>query len=647
MRGRLAVLGLALLIAPWATPGRADEREPCAEHSVTRRPYFGDLHVHTALSYDASALGVRTTPRQAYRFARGQRIGLQPFDAEGHPLRHAQLDRPLDFAAVTDHAELLGEVRLCETPGAPGNDSLICVLTRRWPLLAYYVVNSAIFNVSDPRRYSFCGEDGHICREAALEPWREIQQAAEEAYDRSGACAFTTFVGYEWTPNPDSNMIHRNVIFRNRHVPARPTSYLEVPTAEGLWDSIDHECIDADLGCDAIVIPHNSNLSGGWMFKTTRDDGQPLDAATARQRARLERLVEVIQHKGASECRETGPAADELCAFERLPFARMDEYPLRGLWTEPPQGSYVREAWTEGMRQRRRLGIDPFRFGLIASTDTHLGTPGLVDEKGFPGHAAGGDTSRLEVPRVPDRPMFNPGGLAVLWAEENSRDALFEAMRRREAYATSGPRMVVRVYAGWELDEALCSRPDFAARGDAAGVPMGGVLPARPAGAGPPRIAVSALADPGLDAGHPGIPLERVQIVKLSLAGEESRESVYDVAGGGLEARVDLDTCTPHGAGYTSLCQMWTDPDFDPSEPAVYYARVLENPSCRWTGWLCAENHVRCEAGSSPPRELAFCCDPSVPRTLQERAWTSPVWYDPDARAPDGSGPPAAAQATP
>jgi len=632
-RAAPVALALGLLIAaPAASFERTEERAPCAEFDPLRRPFFGDTHVHTRFSFDASALGVRNTPRDAYRFARGERVGIQPFDATGKGLRSAQLRRPLDFAMVSDHAGLLGEVHLCSTPGAEGYDSLMCRVVRRWPLLAYYLVNSRAFNVSEPVRFAFCGPGAVRCLEAAGLVWEEIQRAAEAAYDRSPACAFTSFVGYEWSGGPNGTMIHRNVVFRNAVVPPTPTGYLRANTPEKLWRALHRDCLDRGDGCDVLTIPHNSNLSDGALFAATQPDGAPLALETARERAELEPLVEIMQHKGDSECRlggSPGGAADELCGFEKLPFAKMDQQPFRVRWTQPAAGSFVREVLAEGLRQQGRLGVNPFHTGIVASTDTHLGTPGLVAEDSYLGHGAGGDTSAVEVPVVPDALEFGPGGLAVLWAEENSRDALFAAMRRRETYGTSGPRIVTRFFGGWGYADDLCGSDDFAERGYAGGVPMGGALPPAPGPGAAPRLAVWALRDPGAP-GAPGAALQRLQIVKIWTRGEGTGERVYEVAGD-REARADVDlaSCERRGAGFDQLCAVWSDPDFDPAERALYYARVVENPSCRWNQFVCNAQQVDCRRPGRVPRALRYCCDPSVPRTVQERAWTSPIWYAP------------------
>lgn len=627
----LALLALVPWLAAAAPFERTEKREPCADHTPLRRPFFGDTHVHTAFSFDAWGQGTRNTPRDAYRFARGEPLGIQPFDENGNPLRKVQLRRPLDFAVVTDHAELLGETHICGTPGAPGYDSFICTLARRWPKLGYMIVNSQTYDISDPVRYDFCGPDGRTCIEAAATPWKAIQHAAEEGYDRSSSCAFTTFVGYEWTGNPESSMIHRNVIFRNEIVPALPATYVEEKTGEAFWRKLRSDCLDLDNGCDVLAIPHNSNLSAGLLFRVETEQGQPLTREDAETRSQLEVLVEVTQHKGDSECRMGGPTADELCGFETLPYARIWESALPWRQTTPPPLSYVREVLSEGLVQHEKLGANPFKLGLIGSTDSHLGTPGLVNEDQFVGHAAGTTSSRLEIPAPPDRIEYNPGGLAVVWAEENSRDALFAAMRRRETYGTSGPRMSVRFFASWSYPENLCDSHEFVAQAYAQGVPMGGDLPPLAPGTASagPVFAVSALKDPGT-AGHPGTPLQRIQVIKLWAEDGAARERVYEVAGDPKNgAGVDLGTCQPRGRGFDGLCQVWRDPDFDPEAHAAYYARVVENPSCRWNTFLCVQNGVNCSDPGSVPDRLAFCCDPALPKTIQERTWTSPIWYSP------------------
>jgi hypothetical protein len=631
---------------------RTETREPCARFDPLRRPHFGDLHVHTAFSLDASTQGTRNTPDDTYRFARGGPMGIQPYDADGRARRALRLERPLDFAAVTDHAELFGEQAICETPGVPGYEAPICKILRRWPRLAFFMMNSRSTNSLAPVRYRYCGPDGDECLRAARTPWRAIQDAAEAAYDRSAACEFTTFVGYEWTGAPGSNNLHRNVIFRNDRVPELPVSYFEAPALATFWTRLRAACMEARPGCDVLTIPHNSNLSGGLMFRTVDESDRPITAADARRRALFEPLVEVVQHKGESECRFGAETEDELCGFEKLPYANFSQVYLR--WTaEPaPAVSFARAALKDGLLAHERLGENPFKFGLVGSTDTHLGTAGAVDEEDFPGHGGAGQVAAGELPPgLPDNIELNPGGLAVLWAEENSRDALFAAMRRREAYATSGPRIVVRVFGGWDLPEDLCERSDFVARGYRDGVPMGGDLPAAPplAAALPrspplaaalaaapravapraPRFAIWALRDPGT-ATRPGAALQRIQVVKGWVQRGLARERVYDVAGEPHNgADVDLATCAPRGTGFDDLCTVWTDPDFDADAPAFYYVRVLQNPTCRWNTYVCNANGVDCALPRTVADGFEPCCDATTPKTIQERAYASPIWYTP------------------
>ncbi len=647
----IAQAGTAAAVPPFE---RTEQREPCRDYDPLRRPRFGDLHVHTAWSFDANSQDTRNRPEDAYAFAKGGRMGIQPYDDKGNATRHVQLDRPLDFAAVTDHAEFLGEMRMCTTPGSTGYWHPVCIAHRWFPQFSFGTF--AAYGMQGKKRWGFCGEGNEACLAAAADTWQDIRTAAEEAYDRSGDCDFTSFVGYEWTGTvgPGINL-HHNVIFRNAQVPDFALSWIETPSQLQLWDYLDRECVEKHPGCDAVVIPHNSNLSGGLMFETARLSTdqvppEPVTAAEAARRAHWNTLIEIIQHKGESECDNRLPAwsEDEYCGFEKLDYDSfggkntgaaeggamnwliifVDEEELPK--TKPPgESNFVRYALKKGLQQQSELGANSFKFGMIGSTDTHIAAPGLTMEKNHPGHGGAGMSAREGVPvGLPDELEYGPGGLAVLYAEENSRDALFAAMRRREAYATSGTRPVLRFFGGWDYPEDLCEAPDMVARGYAGGVPMGGDLPRAPVPDRVPRFVLSALADAGTPE-YPGNPLQRIQLVKGWYAGGELHEQVLDVAGGDTDAGVDLATCEPRGEGYRQLCRVWSDNAFDPQAQAFYYARVLETPSCRWSQRICAEAGVRCDDPASVPEGLAQCCSPEHEKVIQERAWSSPIWYTP------------------
>jgi hypothetical protein len=616
------------------------EREPCADRVATRRAFFGDLHVHTGFSLDASTMGTRTRPTDAYRFAWGERIGIQPFDQNGRPMRSVQLDRPIDFAAVTDHAELLGETRICNSPGMTGYDSLVCRTFRTWPRIAFFWMNA---QASRALRHDFCGEDGAICREAARIPWKENWEATEAAYDRSAACRFTTFHAYEWTGGAGAgNNFHRNVVFANDAVPDIPLSFIDAPILVDFWDRLGKTCRDAGTGCDVLVIPHNSNLSAGKMFRTRLPDGSLIGKTEASGRASYELLVEIMQHKGESECMLGLDSEDELCSFEKLKQNSFGGRFLPGSADPPLARQFVRNILKEGLRVEERLDVNPFKFGFIASTDTHLGAAGLAEEKSsFPGHGGAGKPPGDELPRgFPDHIDFNPGGLAVVWAEENSRHSLFDGMRRKETYGTSGPRIQLRFFGGWDYPEDLCDDASFARKGYAGGVPMGGDLPAPPEGqddsessnalgSTAPVFAISALRDPGTPQSSSS-PLQRVQIIKGWIEDGGLHERVYEVAGDSHNGSgVDLDSCRTWGPGFDSLCGVWRDPDFDARQPSFYYSRVIENPTCRWSQKLCIANHIRCSEPGEVPVGFEPCCEETHQRSIQERAWSSPIWYTP------------------
>jgi len=616
-RARRGAFVILLLFS--VVPARGEEHVPCAERDSLRRPYFGDLHVHTRYSLDASTQGTRTTPDDAYRFARGARLGIQPWSDDAKPGRSVQLRRPLDFAAVTDHAEYFGETTICNSTAFRGYDSFMCTVYRTWPRVAFALMNA--------RRtpFALCGPEQRECRRAASLPWTDARNAAEEAYDRTAACSFTSFVGYEWT-----GYSHRNVIFSGSEVPKLPASSRDYPDEVGLWDVLERKCRASGADCDFVVIPHNSNLSSGLTFQTRKPDGAALDPAEARRRARNEPLVEIMQHKGSSECHTGAGTADELCGFEAIPYDDLAARFVPFMKKPPAAINFTRTALGAGLLLRAEIGVNPFQFGVIGSTDTHLGTPGLVYEEDYPGHGGAGIPIGDELPDALLDPIeYNPGGLAVLWAEENTRKSLFAAMQRREAYATSGPRIVFRFFAGWDLPADLCGRAGFAERAYRHGVPMGGDLPPSPPRAAGPVIAAWALQDAGV-ADHPGTPLQRLQVVKLSVENGAVREQVIDVAGDADNgATVDPHTCMTSGAGQRELCAVWRDPEFDAAQPALYYGRVVENPTCRWSTLACDRAGIDCATPSSVRRGWESCCDPQYPKTTQERAWTSPVWYTP------------------
>lgn len=596
----LLAAGVALSAPQPAPPPDGDHR--CEHHRVERQAFYGDLHVHTALSLDASTQQTRTRPDEAYAFATGAPLDVQPFDQDGNGSRTLRLARPLDFAAVTDHAELIGEVETCNDPALPGYRSIGCRLFRNRPRVAFFTMNS---RMNFGRPIPLCGPGRRDCLEAARRPWQEIQQAAARWNKDSGDCSFTTFVGYEWTGARGGGSIHRNVIFSGASVPELPADFYAAPSAELLWEQLGEQCVAPD--CDFIVIPHNSNLSDGQMFRP------PADSVAAAQRAEAERLVEIMQHKGASEC--WPGSADELCGFEPLPYSSFIEKYTFKQRVPGPDAGWVRAVLQAGISLDAQLGVNPYVFGLIGSSDTHLGAPGLVSEASFPGHGGAGKPGGEEpVASFPDEIEFNPGGLAGVWAEENTRESIFAALHRRETFATSGPRMQIRMFAA-AVEADACLRPELAARADAVGHPMGAVV-SSPAQA---RFVVEAHADPHSQ------PLQRLQIIKGWLEDGVLRESVVDLAAA-ESATVDPDTCAVSGEGPRRLCVVWDDPDHDPSQGAVYYARALEAPSCRWSQQLCVDQDVDCD---DPPDGMAACCAPAHQATIQERAWSSPIWFRP------------------
>lgn len=656
-----------------ATTPPIDEFGRCADFDELRQVYWGDTHIHTELSFDANMQGTRTSPEDAYTFARGEMISLQPYNEDGTPTRIGQIDRPLDFVMLSDHAEYLGTLKVCIDPTSPSYDTPACENYRASlefdadPNAAegvFITVNVLLSAPPQETRYpALCGPGDAYCLEAGLDVWAGVVDAAQAAYDRSDRCQFTSFAGYEWSAGPGSANLHRNVMFKNENVTAVPYNYFDEPYVEGLWDRLREECLDADTGCDVLTIPHNSNLSEGRYFENKMADGDLFNEEYVETRNAMEPVIEIYQHKGASECLPGSATADELCGFEIIPFSNLAWTNLEIITPPDPKG-FLRVAYGEGMKHESSLGTNPFQYGITAATDTHISAPGFVAEDDFKGHGGAGQPNRfLPAPQgFPDIEYLSPGGLTAVWAEENARDAIFSAIRRKETFGTSGPRILVRMFGGWDYPTDLCSADDLAAQGYEGGVPMGGTLGPQP-GSTSPMFVVSAKQDAA------GAPLQRIQIVKGWLDGDDYQVTVYDIAGDENNgATVDLTTCDTRGADSADLCAVWQDPSFDSTQRAYYYARVLENPTCRWTTFQCSQADYDCnewdlEACKALKMDdessyTCDCCDPAtglrpdicdgvscadpailpeveercchqVEPAIQERAWTSPIWYQP------------------
>jgi hypothetical protein len=602
---------------------------------AARRVFFGELHLHTALSFDAWINGTKVTPDQAYRFARGETIlipavqvakeqGLQP-DADV-PARRAW---PLDFAAVTDHSEYLGAVAQLDVAGSGFSRSAFGRQLSAGDRPAFFAAARVIEGAQ--------GAEADAMRAASADAnaW-PVEMAAANANYRPGR--FTTFIAYEWTASPGQGIhMHRNVIFNGDRAPP-PFTGVDSNRPEDLWAYLGKV---RARGGDALAIPHNSNLSDGRDFDWNMSDGKPIDAGYAIQRALNEPLAEIIQTKGSSDTTPQLSPTDEFADFQIMDRVYAGE-------TAPRQhGSYLREALGRGLVIQSRVGANPFRMGFVAGSDIHNGLTvsdegsyasgfsGLDPKTMSPGPAAAraalamGGQDKVVRPngqRENDPLQYGSAGLTGVWAEENTRESIFAALKRKETFGTSGTRIRVRMFGGWSFDPGLQRRADWPARAYAQGVPMGGDLPGRPRAAGAPSFVVEAAKDPD------GANLDRVQIIKLWLDGDTYREKVFDVAlSGGRKVDPKTGRAPPVGdtvdrasgryantIGAPTLAAVWRDPEFDPSRPAVYFARVLEIPTPRWSTLVALRNHL-----PIPSR---------VPPTIQERAWTSPIWFSPKAQ---------------
>ena len=605
-----------------------------------KNAYFGDLHVHTSNSFDAYTFGTITSPSDAYRFAQGEAIP--------HPTGYEiQLKKPLDFYAVTDHAVFLGIIK--EAADTSSEFSKYD-FTKPVHNLNENVSNS-IFSILK-RSGLFRGfggamreglEDGtvdiELIEKVGKSVWGKTIKAADDAYKPG---IFTTFAGYEYTSSVElyDKYLHRNVIFKDtKNLPVRIFSRADSQDPENLWNWMD---VLREEGIESLAIPHNSNLSGGSAFSMSDYNGGPIDEVYVNQRLRNEPLVEITQAKGTSETHPFLSKNDEWAAFEsktNMP----QENNINNL-----KGSYVRDAYLRGLTLSDQGFSNPFKFGVIGSSDTHVSGGSYTEETHFskvglldgepylrgsvPFRGIYGFVGRLLQPEsiiqidgnnylgVSTRLIrFGSSGLAGVWAEENTRESIYEAFRRKETFGTSGTRIKIRFFAGYNLEGSKLSDLSLIQDAYANNTPMGGTIIQDKANN--PRFLVWAISDPL------GAPLQRVQIIKGWLEDGEQREKVFDVAcSDGLSvdpithrcsdngATVNLDDCSiSSDKGNSEIKTFWKDPEFRQDQDAFYYSRVLENPSCRWSTWDAIRE------GETPRSDITM--------TIQERAWSSPIWF--------------------
>jgi hypothetical protein len=632
----LSLSALSSTLAETSTPPGSVYRSTVPPDQ--RHAFFGEMHLHTTMSFDAWSLGTRITPDLAYKFGRGETVMIPPEQLAAQqqirtsraiPARRAW---PLDFMAVTDHSENMGVFHQFDDPNNPlANTDLGRRLTKN-RMIAFYLGGNPQIKGSKPEPKV----DLHAAQ-AMRGAWDVEVKAANANYVPG---RFTTFIGYEWSAMPEGKYnLHRNVFFNGDHAPM-PFSSADSIRPEDLWNYLEKA---RAAGVDAIAIPHNGNVSGGLMYDWNDSDGRPIDEAYAQRRALNEPLTEIAQTKGQSETTPELSPDDEFANFEIFDH----------LLTSPgvkskPNGSYIRQAWGRGLVIEAKVGANPYKYGVVGATDIHNGLSATSENAIESGWAIDprtmmptGDEAKRVLDILPTAGILDldasakgtkptplrfvegsSGALTGVWAEENTRNAIFAALKRKETFATSGTRIRVRMFGGWRYPAGLTRGGDWVKTAYAQGVPMGSDLPQRSGSAVAPRFVLQAQKDPD------GANLDRIQVIKVWLAGGAYKEEIFNVVlsngrkpGSSGRPRpvgntVDLKTATyANTIGAGILTAEWTDPTFDPARPAVYYARVLEIPTPRWTTILAVKNHLPI------PRDVAA--------TIQERAWTSPIWFTP------------------
>jgi len=601
---------------PTPTPAPAPSAEQPPQRNPDRNAYFGDEHIHTSWSVDAWVMGNRLTgPGDALKYAQGETLK--------HPMGFdIKIETPMDFMGVTDHSEYVGVTRLANIPGSP-----VSKIPQAQPLI--------LKNPNDP------GEQNRVflyllslaaqppikafmTPEVAGTVWKENVQLAEE---NNHPGKFTAFCSYEWTSMPNNRNLHRNIFFRDcTHLPEMPFSSMDSNHPEELWKWMDAQ---RKAGNELLAISHNANVSDGWMYPVDVDSlGRPIDAAWAASRDRNERLVEIVQIKGQSETHPLLSPTDEFADYEIFS-GLLGLAPDSGR-IDHIRGSFARQAYKDGITLQDTRGYNPYKFGMAAGSDSHnTGSP-YRQENFFGGHGEADGTVQRRMAGVLlgstiDVRLENPGGLTGVWAEENTRASIWDAMYRKETFGVSGPHIKVRFFGGWGFNNDVLNARDWVHQSYAQGVPMGADLP--PLKGVAPTFVVWAVKDPT------SANLDRIQIIKGWTKNGQSFEKIYDVAWSGdrkadrwsgrvpaIQSTVDVEKATyTNSVGSAELKTVWTDPDFDAGLHAFYYARVLEIPTPRWT-------LIQAVKAGLPPPDV-------VPLTGQERAWTSPIWYSPSAEA--------------
>ena len=595
--------GAPALLKQKDQPQSMQSAQPMPARNPLKNAYFGDLHLHSGYSMDAFAFGTRTTPEDSYRYAMGETV--EYFGKQQKRIV------PLDFLAVTDHAEYLGVARETINPNGPfAKSEWYTLMTSKNPkdsatafqkLIGSTVVNQPIPEMSQP--------------ELLRSTWETYSAIANKYYQPG---KFTTFVGFEWTSAPEFQNLHRCVIFANKG-PAMPYTAFDSLDPEDLWRYLEAQ---RKLGLDVIAVPHNGNISNGLMFSSKDMSGKPVTQDYAERRMANEPLAEIVQAKGQTDTNPTLSPTDEFANFE------MWVYLLDGKTkAKLASGSYLRQAYGVGQELQEKIGANPFKYGIEAGTDFHSGITS-TEPSNYPGSHGNQDNDPKTVITATSSVVGEPpttissGGLTGVWAEENTRESIFAALKRKETFGTSGTRIKVRMFAGWNYPKEMTQKADWVKAAYDRGVPMGGDLTRQAAGTAPTFV-VEALKDP--NSGN----LDRVQIIKISTKNGKSQEKVYDVVWSGnrkADAKTGKvpavgNTVDVKAAAYTNsigspeLIGEWTDPSFDPKAFATYYARVLEIPTPRWSTYWAAKLNL-------PP-------NPTVAATVQQRAWTSPIWYTP------------------